>query len=205
MNDWAESVPAYVEASGWFVETVALVGDRWSAPGLGEWDVRALVGHTTRSLLTVEAGLANPPQGADLDSPVGYFQATRVLTSGPAIAQRGRDAGDALGADPVAAVTGIVARVLPLLDGRSGTELVTTAGGGMLLADYLPTRIFELTVHTVDLAAALGVDGEPPSRPAALTLGLIADLAIADGRSATLLLATTGRRQLPAGFSVLSA
>lgn len=205
MNDWSESVLAYAEASAWFVETVALVGDRWSAPGLGEWDVRALVGHTTRSLLTVEAGLANPPQAAALDSPVGYFQATRVLTSGPAIAQRGRDAGEALGADPAAGVTGIVARVLPLLDGRSGTELVTTAGGGMLLADYLPTRIFELTVHTVDLAAALGVAGEPPSRPAALTLGLIADLAIADRRAATLLLATTGRRQLPAGFSVLSA
>lgn len=205
MNDWSESVLAYGEASVWFVETVALVGDRWTASGLGEWDVRALVGHTTRSLLTVEAGLANPPQAADLDSPVGYFQATRVLTSGPAIAQRGRDAGQALGADPVEAVTGIVARVLPLLDGLVGTEPVTTAGGGMLLADYLPTRIFELTVHTADLAAALGADTEPPPRPARLTLGLIADLAIADGRATTLLLATTGRRQLPPAFSVLSA
>ena len=28
--------------------------ERWDGPGLGEWDLRALVGHTSRSLLTVE-------------------------------------------------------------------------------------------------------------------------------------------------------
>ncbi|MGZ5364794.1 MAG: mycothiol maleylpyruvate isomerase, partial [Mycobacterium sp.] len=27
----------------------------WGEPGLGEWDVRALVGHTSRSLTTVRS------------------------------------------------------------------------------------------------------------------------------------------------------
>lgn len=55
----------------------------------------------------------------------------------------------------------IAARVLPLLDDTDGTELVTTVAGGMRLADYLPTRVFELVVHTLDLAAALGLRAEP--------------------------------------------
>ena len=58
---WEESQRAFGDAAQWFVRTAALVGDRWAAPGLGEWDVRALVGevsgvivvsalnHTTRS------------------------------------------------------------------------------------------------------------------------------------------------------------
>ena len=52
---WDDSRRAFGDAAAWFVRTSALVGDRWGRPGLGEWDVRALVGHTSRSLLTVEA------------------------------------------------------------------------------------------------------------------------------------------------------
>jgi uncharacterized protein (TIGR03083 family) len=203
MSDWSGWQAAYAEASAWFVQTAGLVGDRWSAPGLGEWDVRALVGHTTRSLLTVESGLANPPVAVTLASAVAYYQATRTLTSGAAVAQRGRDAGAALGDEPAAAVAAIVARVLPLLEPLDGSEPVTTAGGGMRIADYLPTRVFELTVHTADLAVAIGVPVEPPAEPALRTLTLISQLAIADGRAATLLLATTGRQGLPPDFSVL--
>ena len=125
--------------------------------GLGEWDVRALVGHTSRALLTVETYLAAPAETAEIDSAVGYFRATSAMAAGPAVAQRGRDAGTALGADPAAAVAEIAARVVPLVDACDGTELLTTIVGGMRLADYLPTRTFELAVHTSDLAAALGL------------------------------------------------
>ena len=51
---WEDSRTAFADAAGWFVRTVALVGDRWDQPALGEWDVRALTGHTSRSLMTVE-------------------------------------------------------------------------------------------------------------------------------------------------------
>ena len=71
------------------------------------------------------------------------------------MAERGREAGAALGADPAAAVAGIAARVLPVVGACDGTEVITTIAGGMRLADYLPTRTFELVVHTADLAAAL--------------------------------------------------
>ena len=109
----------------------------------------------------------------------------------------GTQPGAALGCDPAAA------RVLPLLDGRDGCELVTTIAGGMRLADYLPTRTFELAVHTADLATALKIPPDVPSTAAAQALHLVVDLAVADGLAGPLLLAATGRPSLPGGFSVL--
>ncbi len=73
----------------------------------------------------------------------------------------------------------------------------------MRLIDYLPTRTFELTVHTCDLAAALGQVVEVPEAAAAESLNLLGELAIRAGRAAPLLLAATGRGSLPAGFTVL--
>ena len=200
---WDDSRRAFADAAQWFVRTAALVGDRWDRPGLGEWDVRALVGHTSRSLLTVEMYLARPASTVEVASASDYFRATRAAAAGPAVAARGRDAGDALGADPAAGVAEIAGRVLPLVDSRDGTELVTTIAGGMRLEDYLPTRTFELAVHTADLATAIGAPLDVPATAATQALQLIADLAVRDGLAGSLLLAATGRPGLPAGFSVL--
>jgi len=199
---WDESRRAFNDAADWFVRTAALVGDRWSQPGLGEWDVRDLVGHTSRSLLTVEAYLARPATAVEVASPTDYFRATRLTAAGPAVAARGREAGTALGDDPAAAVADIAARVLPLVDARDGGELLTTIAGGMRLRDYLPTRTFELAVHTADLATALGVPPDVPATAAAQALDLVAELAVGEGLAGHLLLAATGRPSLPAGFSV---
>ena len=200
---WEATLAAFAEATRWYIDVLAQVGDRWAEPGLGEWDVRALVGHTSRSLVTVEAYLAQPAASIEVPSALAYYQATRTIAAGPAVAQRGRDAGLALGADPVGAVAQLAARVLPLVAGLTGDELLTTIAGGMRIAEYLPTRVFELVVHTADLATALGVPSEPPAGPAVLALGLVTDLAVADRQAATMLLALTGRFGLPPGFSVL--
>jgi uncharacterized protein (TIGR03083 family) len=200
---WDDARRAFGEAAQWFVRTAALVGDRWDAPGLGEWDVRALVGHTSRSLLTVETYLGRPAERLDVASAPDYYRATRAVSAGPEVAQRGRDAGVALGEDPARAVAEIAARVVPLVDRSDGGALLTTIAGGMRLADYLPTRTFELVVHTADLAAALSVPADVPPVAATQALHLVAALAVADGRAAPLLLAVTGRTALPAGFSVL--
>jgi uncharacterized protein (TIGR03083 family) len=200
---WDESRRAFADAAGWFVSTTALVGDRWAEPGLGEWDVRALVGHTSRSLLTVEAYLARPAQTVEIPSAADYFRATRAMAAGPAVAQRGRDAGDALGDDPASAVAEIAARVVPLVDAQDGGALLTTIAGGMRLEDYLPTRTFELAVHTADLATALGVPLDVPATAATQALRVVTDLAVVGGRAGSLLLLATGRHGVPAGFSVL--
>jgi uncharacterized protein (TIGR03083 family) len=200
---WDDSRRAFADASQWFVRTAARVGDRWQRPGLGEWDVRALVGHMSRSLLTVEMYLARPAATVEVASASDYFRATRTAAADPAVAARGRDAGAALGTDPAAAVAEIAGRVLPLVATRDGTELVTTIAGGMRLEDYLPTRTFELVVHTADLATALGTPLDVPTTAAAQALRVVADLAVSEGLAGSLLLVATGRPGLPAGFSVL--
>jgi hypothetical protein len=200
---WQDSRRAFADAAEWLVRTTQLVGARWDQPALGEWDVRALVGHTSRSFLTVETYLGRPAANVELATPADYFRATRAIAAGPAVATRGREAGTALGSDPADAVGEIAARVLRLLDTRDGTELVTTIAGGMRLSDYLPTRTFELAVHTADLATAIGEPLDVPLTAATQALQVVNDLALADGLAGQLLLAVTGRPRPPAGFSVL--
>jgi hypothetical protein len=202
-RDFEASRQAYADAAAWFLATARQVGSRWEDPGLGEWDVRALVGHTSRSFLTVETYLARPAATVEVETTADYYRATRAAATGPEVAARGRDAGAALGDDPLGALDTIAARVLDLVQDRDGSELLTTLAGGMQLLDYLPTRTFELTVHTSDLAAALGLPLDPPATAARQALGIVTDLAVEDGQAGALLLAATGRPVPSGGFSVL--
>jgi hypothetical protein len=190
---WDASRDAYRDGVAWFLQMVSRVGDRWDGPGLGEWDVRALVGHTSRALLTVEAYLDRPAAAVGVASPVDYFLVTSTMAAGPEVAQRGRDAGAALGEDPVAGLSTVADRVLARVAACDGTELVTTVAGGMRLRDYLPTRTFELAVHTSDLATALGEPADVPASAAEQALAVVAGLAVAGGTAGRLLLAATGR------------
>lgn len=200
---WAASQQAFTDAAQWFVCTSHLVGDRWDAPGLGEWNIRDLCGHTSRALLTVETYLARPATDVDVPSPAEYFRSARALAAGPEVAARGREAGTALGPDPAGSIASIAARVLPLLAARDGSELIGTISGGMRLRDYLPTRTFELAIHTLDLSKALGLPTDVPDTAASQALEIVADLAVAGGLAGSLLLAATGRPVQPEGFTVL--
>ncbi len=196
---------AYESAAKWFVNTVEQIGaTQWEQPGLGVWTVRDLVGHTSRALLTVELYLAQPAAQREVIRPVDYLLRAQAGLADPAsVAARGRAAGVALGPDPIAAVRDIAARVLAQVKTASDDVLVSTPVGGMRLIDYLPSRIFELAVHTLDIAAALPVMVTLPEPVAAVALHLLADLALQPDKAAALLLAATGRRALPAGFWVL--
>lgn len=198
---------AYAHAAQMFVETVQQVrAEQWDHIALGEWTVRDLVGHTNRALLTVETYLGQPAPVAEVERPVDYFiRASAALADPAAVAARGREAGQALGADPVAVVRETAARVLDRVESAADDVCLTTPVGGMRLIDYLPTRVFELTVHTLDIAAAISVPVTPPEGAAALTLRIVADLvASRPDKGAPLLLAATGRQALPQGFSVFS-
>jgi hypothetical protein len=74
----------------------------------------------------------------------------------------------------------------------------------MRLIDYLPSRVFELVVHTLDLATALAVPVTVPESAARVALHLLADLAVTQPeKTAPLLLSATGRGALPAGYTAL--
>jgi uncharacterized protein (TIGR03083 family) len=199
---------AYEAAARCFVNAVAQVGDaQWEQPGLGVWAIRDLVGHTSRALSTVEMYLNKPVDRVDVECPADYFlRATAALADPVAVATRGREAGQALGADPARMVHDIAGRVLARVKETSDTALLSTPVGGMRLIDYLPTRVFELAIHTLDLASALALDVTLPDTVARVTLHVLADLAAAQpSKTIPVLLAATGRGPLPGGFSILAA
>ncbi len=193
----------FAEAATAYAALVAdIAPDQWTNPGLGEWDLRALVGHASRSLVTVETYLGQPAATEDLTSPAAYLAAVAKVDQA-SVAERGRAAGAALGDDPAAAVQTLVDRVLPLVAGDDD-PLISTALGGMRLRQYLPTRTFELVVHGLDIARAAGLP--TPNHSTGLVtdmLGLAAAAAVLGGRGPEVLLALTGRTTLPNGFSIV--
>ena len=80
---------------------------------------------------------------------------------------------------------------------------MASAAGGIRLSEWLRTRTFELAVHTLDIATALGRPAELPSAVVAYAVTLAAQVATAVGRGEDVLLALTGRGHLPNGFSVV--
>ncbi|MCZ6785260.1 MAG: maleylpyruvate isomerase N-terminal domain-containing protein [Proteobacteria bacterium] len=196
------SKEAYKQAARFFVETVARVRPgQWDDVGLGEWNVRDLVGHTSRSLTRIEEFCAQPAEQATVLSAAEHY---RLPADNDEIAARGREAGAELGDDPAAAVRTAADRVLPLLDGFSEDMVISYPNGSIRLGDYLETRVVELTVHTLDLANAIGADAEAPDEALSVTLHLLADLAVASGQGAALALAATGRGLLPDRFSLMA-
>jgi uncharacterized protein (TIGR03083 family) len=193
----------FAEAAEAFAQLVrAIPPDAWDGPGLGEWDLRSLVGHTSRSLITVEAYLGQPADREDVPSAAAYYAA--ISTVDPAaVADRGRAAGRALGDDPIATVQSLVPRVLALVQ-RAENPLLTTAAGGMRLRTYLPTRTLELVVHGLDIATAAGLPA-PEYRHAVLSevAEVAAGAAVLQDHGLELIRALTGRAPLPEGFSVV--
>ena len=189
-----------------FVELVDLLpGDGWDGPGLGEWNLKSLVGHTSRSLITVINYLQQPAAAEEVPSAAVYYQlSSRLIAAGPAaVTERGRQAGVALGENPVATIRRLYDEAITAVSAVADDPVITTIVGGMRLSRYLPTRTFELTVHSLDIAAATGLDITPPAAALHEALHLAADVALLRGDGARLLLGLTGRTSLPAGYSIV--
>ena len=196
----------YLEAGEYFASIVDSIDiDGFEAPALGEWCVRDLIGHTYRAFTTVLSYSAAPAQHADFERPVDYF--LNLLSSDidhGQIAERGRAAGLEIIDDPKMMVRGFAMYVKNKLEELGDDHIMGTLAGGMRLIDYLPTRTFELIIHTMDLTNALGVKSNPPQRGLESTLQIVSQLALHRGHAPDLLLAATGRHGLANGFTVLS-
>ncbi|MDT5322979.1 MAG: hypothetical protein QOF25_131 [Mycobacterium sp.] len=178
----------------------------WDGPGLGEWDLRSLVGHTSRSLITVSTYLQTTADREDLATPQEYYVRVNPSALGidsSAVVERGRQAGRDLGDDPAAAVDGLVERALGEL-AHTADPLIQVIGGlGIRLHTYLPTRVFEMAVHSLDIAGAVGIPFSLPADVLDEATALAARIAAATGHGEAVLLALTGRAALPAAFSVV--
>ncbi len=203
----SDAVATFASAARSFAVLVHdIPGDRWDGPGLGEWDLRSLVGHASRSLITVSTYLAHAAEREDITTPHEYHARVNPATLGVApagIVERGRQAGRDLGDDPAATVDELVSRVLDELS-EAGNPLIQVIGGaGIRLRTYLPTRTFELTVHGLDIARVVDISFALPPDVLQAATGLAARIAVAEGHGETVLMALTGRAELPPSFSIV--
>ncbi len=183
------------------VDLVAAVPpDRLGGPGLGEWTLRELIGHTSRALSTVVAYLAQPePFDISVASADEYLEVVlRQRGDDDAIAARGRQSAELLGDDPVGAVLDLATTAVEAVD-RAGLDRLIAIGDAadgisMRLGEYLRTRVFELTVHGLDIADAAGVAWAPPRAHLLDALHLAADNAASRGAGEEALRFLTGRR-----------
>ncbi|PZE65385.1 maleylpyruvate isomerase N-terminal domain-containing protein [Curtobacterium sp. MCBD17_021] len=195
----------------------------WASPALGVWDLRALVGHTNRALVTVatyatalhhdRTGLESRRTSTtvtDLSDAVDYLEtATGTATDPDEVAARGVAAGAALGTDPEAAVTAARDEALAALAAVPTGARISVVGGLRLpVEEYLRTRIVELVVHGSDItraaaAAGASVPFAPPQQAVVAAAVLLAEVGAHRGDGPLLLAALTGRGTLPAGYSVL--
>ena len=194
----------FAAAARTFAELVRRIPEnRWERPGLGEWNLRSLVGHTSRSLITVETYLSQPVGTEEALTPAAYYVAVAGIDP-KGVVGRGVAAGKALGDNPAESVDALAIRV-PALVETAGNPVISTAAGGMRLENYLPTRSLELVVHSLDIAAAVPeVDGpEFSDQLLSQVARVAATAAVLQGRGVELMLALTGRVPLRADFSVV--
>lgn len=128
----------------------------WDRPALGVWTVVELVAHTLRAVSTVEEYLGHDGELVTLHSPADYYRAALDSPSiHDGVAQRAREDAAAIRDDPVGGVVAVVERVVPRVDATPLEAVLSVRGGTITLANYLPTRVLELVVHTDDLCRAL--------------------------------------------------
>jgi uncharacterized protein (TIGR03083 family) len=168
------------------------------------WDVRVLVGHMVRDLDRVLTYLADPaPEVATTDA-VTYWRSYDPRAEGPRISASSVEVADRY-ATPAALVDGFDSTVRRCLEdaGREDpARVLGTRLTSIRLDEFIKTRILEVGVHGLDLAAALGRRPwlTPPAASAVLSI-LIAlsgnDPAPALGWSdLTFIETATGRRPL---------
>jgi uncharacterized protein (TIGR03083 family) len=203
----SDPVTTFASAAHSFATLVrAIPVDSWDGPGLGEWDLRSLVGHASRSLVTVSTYLTSSAESEDIATPQEYYARVNPSALGldpSAVVERGRQAGRDLGATPAEAVDALLRQVLGEL-ATAGDPLIQVIGGlGIRLHTYLPTRTFELAVHGLDIAGAVGVPFTLPADVLDDATMLATRIAALAGHGETVLLALTGRAAWPASFSVV--
>ncbi|WP_157802779.1 maleylpyruvate isomerase family mycothiol-dependent enzyme [Compostimonas suwonensis] len=200
------SVAIFGRSSDAFLEVVRQIRpEQWDQPGLGEWTVRSLVGHTARAILTVENYLSlDDPGSISVPTAESYYTTVYAeYTDHDSVRERGVEAGIWLGDDAIGAIQGAIGRARGIIDQQHEGRIVSIGGMGIPLEEYLRTRVFELVVHTIDISRATGIPHTIPDVALQSTLALGVGVASATGHAEEILLALTGRGTLPEGFSVV--
>jgi uncharacterized protein (TIGR03083 family) len=96
-------------------------------------------------------------------------------------------------------LNGCVSAVVSCLE--QGDPMVRPGDAFIRLSDYVATRVLEVTIHTMDVRDAFGLDPDPSAQGMAVTHGILSGLLGADPRTlgfsdADFAVASTGRRPI---------
>jgi uncharacterized protein (TIGR03083 family) len=141
---------------------LALSGEDFSRPTrCTAWNVKELLGHMHWALNRVDRYLAEPPpQTSDSDS-VSYWRGYDRVGDAAAIAGRAAKlaASYATGNQLASAWDEMWRRVVQSAGGADRSRILATWGPRLSLDEFLKTQVLEITVHRMDLEAALGRKG----------------------------------------------
>lgn len=169
---------------------------------LPAWDLHQLVAHAMRAATRVTAYLGRPaPDRAEIDWLDYWRRADDTDPDG--VAQRAIEDASSLDTAGAAEAFGQAwVDALAAARDAGAAHLLTGPFGGMRLDHYLPTRVVELTVHGLDIRAALDLAETPTDEGAEVTTAVLEGLY--GGRPPELvgddvgfILAGTGRREHP--------
>jgi uncharacterized protein (TIGR03083 family) len=128
-----------------------------------EWNVKQLLGHIYRAVNRLNTALDQPaPSAAEYDS-VTYWRSYDPAVESSDIADRSKELAASFdsGQELASSWDEMWRRAL----GRAGTadrdRVIVTWGPGVVLDEYLRTRVLELTVHRMDLNDALELPPDP--------------------------------------------
>ena len=107
---------------------------KWDGPGLGDWDLRSLVGHTSRSLITVSTYLQTTAEREDIATPEEYYMRVNASVHGLDIA-RAADLSFRLPED-VLADTAVLATRVGVVMGQGEAVLLALTGRAALPAGF---------------------------------------------------------------------
>ncbi|WP_207709567.1 maleylpyruvate isomerase N-terminal domain-containing protein [Actinomadura macrotermitis] len=145
------------------------------------WTVRELVVHVRNGAARPVSGLAVPPPPAPALDATGYFNPGifDAASNAERVEATRRDAAAyRTAAELAAAFDDCRRRTREAVRAQPPDRIVVTRhGDGMLLTEFMATRVVELALHGLDLAIAL--DRAPWTAPSAA--GVVADLLVASG------------------------
>jgi len=134
------------------------------------WNVKELLGHIYRDVDRINTAMASPaPPEATHDS-LTYWTSYDRTTDGRDIADRAKELAAQYGSGPALseAWDEMWRRAIDVARAADRSRLVVTWGPVLSLEEFLKTRVFETTVHRMDLEDALGRKGWGTDRAVAI-------------------------------------
>lgn len=190
---------AFRFSSQWWRSLVGAVDDhRWDHAALGDWSIRELVAHTNRAYKTLlEYSEGEEVDGHPIYSAAAYFRTVlREETPHLHISARARrEAHDE--DDWVSATDRLADQAEQAVARLAPDHVMHLMVGEMQLDQYLATRVVELVVHGLDLAAAIDLPTSAPAPAARVALTVLLDLAGDDDLSSILRLLSGRAASLP--------